>query len=263
MVKFIFMKNLFKLTFLLLSNLSFSQEMYKVTYDYTDNNNYTCKSYLYTNNKEAVFNIGDLRNGEINKNDGSLDFIDNDELSKFYYSNEKTSFYRFIQYKYEIVSKDDLEEKLNWKINNEHKKTIGKYKCTEAKIFLNGRSFTVWFTYDLALKFGPLKLHKLPGLIVEINEDNGFLKIVLNSITKSKELDKFNTFKDYFFTKSKPLIYVEYEKRIIDIETTGRKKGLAMIKENKWEGIEFLDEVAVDYYIDIPLLLLSELKKLH
>ena len=237
--------------------------MFVAEYNHTDNNNFTCKSYLYTDNKEAVFSSGDLRNGEVNKNDGSLDFINNDELSKFYFSNKTTSFYRFIQYDHEIVYKDDFEEKLNWKINSDSKKTIGKYKCTEAKIYLNGRSYTVWFTYDFPLKFGPLKMHKLPGLIVEINEDNGFLKIVLNNISKTKDLEKFNKFKDYFFTKSKPISYFDYEKRIIDIETSGRKRQLAMIKENNWDGVIFLDEVAVDYYIDKPLHLLVELKKLH
>lgn len=59
---------------------------------------------------------------------------------------------------------------INWKIESKTKK-IGNYTATMAKGSFRGRDYTVWFTYDIPVPFGPWKLHGLPGLILEA-EDN-------------------------------------------------------------------------------------------
>jgi GLPGLI family protein len=242
--------------------LLFSQQMYRVEYKFTDKNNFTTKSYLYTDNKEATFKIEDNRfsGEEINTSSGALDFVDNDSLSRFSYSNAKDSYYRFVNRKKEVIYSDDLTNKLNWTILNDSKKQIGRYKCIEAKAKLNGRNYTAWFTFDMPLKFGPLKFHKLPGLIVELREDKGWLKIELTSVSKTKELKYFNEIKKYVLEKKDIDSYAIYEKKLTDNEVTYLLTIIARAKANGIE-IEFLEDYAVNVFLDIPENLLSELKK--
>jgi GLPGLI family protein len=242
--------------------LLFSQQMYRAEYKFTDKNNFTTKSYLYTDNKEATFKIEDNRfsGEEINTSSGAIDIVDNDSLSRFSYSNAKESIYRFINKKNEVLYSDDINNKPNWIINSRTTKKIGKYNCTEAKTRLNGRDYTAWFTYDIPLKFGPLKFHKLPGLIVELKEDNGWLEIELTSLSKTKELKHFNKIKKYVLSKKDIDSYVTYEKKLTDNEVTYLLTMLARAKANGIE-IEFLEDYAVNVFLDIPENLLSELKK--
>lgn len=256
------MKNFISILFLIQFSISFSQEMFQIEYDFTDHNNYACKSTLYTDNKEAVYSISDFRNGQINMSNGNLGFEYNDALSRFFYTNETSTYYRFSPYGDEIVYKDNYTEKLNWTINNKIKKKIGKYDCTEAKLKINGRSYTVWFTFEVPVKFGPLKLHKLPGLIVEVSEDNGYLKIALSAFSKTKDLLSFNKFKEYYTKPKKIMNYNEYEKFVVDSEISFKLAGLADFKETKTEG-NIDDSYALGLYLDLPIKLEDELKRLH
>lgn len=242
---------------------AFCQEMFQVDYEFTDHNGFICKSKLYTNNKESVFAIYDTRNGEVNMSDGNIGFEYNDELSKFFYADENLSYYRFDPYgKKVVIYKDAYSEKLKWSINSQNKKTIGKYKCTEAKININGRSFTAWFSYDIPLKFGPLKLHKLPGVIFEVSEDNGFLKISLNNISKTKDLTEFQKFKSYYTSNPKIMDYTEYSKQIVEREIAGKLRVIAAYKDSNEEG-NIDDSYTLGLYLDLPTQLKNELAKLH
>jgi len=60
----------------------------------------------------------------------------------------------------------DIYPQLNWEINNETKSILG-YKCHKATTEYRGRKWTAWFSPEIAIKFGPRKLHGLPGLILE------------------------------------------------------------------------------------------------
>ncbi len=256
------MKKVVLIIIIFLYNVSFSQEIFQVEYNFTDHNDYTCKSTLYTDNKEAVFSINDFRNGQINMSNGNLGFEYNDSLSRFLYANDTISYYRFNPYGDEIIYKDNYSEKLNWVINTNTTKKIGKYNCTQAKIKLNGRAYTAWFTFDIPMKFGPLKFHKLPGLIVEIFEDSGFLKISLISFSKTKDLSAFNKFKEYYIRLKKVMNYNEYEKFVVDSEISFKMAGLADFKESNTEG--FIDDsYALGLYLDLPIILQEELKRLH
>lgn len=49
--------------------------------------------------------------------------------------------------------------------------TILSYHCTKAETYFKGRHWTVWFTFDIPLDYGPWKLVGLPGLTLKA-EDN-------------------------------------------------------------------------------------------
>lgn len=222
---------------------------------------------MITNNKEAIFKIGNERpNGEITTKNGDVGFIANDKLSKFFYANETVAYHRFLTLNWqEVIYSDAYPEKTKWTINNDQKKKIGTYDCTQAKTMINGRSYTAWFTFDVPVKFGPLKLHQLPGLIVEAMEDDGFLKITLVSIYKNYEPEDFNASKQYFLKQKKMMNYHDYETLMVKDEKNGRIKDIAFVKEQNYESgsVEFLDDVVIDGYLDIPKNLKSELSKLH
>lgn len=238
--------------------------MFVAEYNHTNNNGYTCKSYLYSSGKDCAYKIGDYRpSGEITTKSGSLDFITNDELSEFYFYDNLKSYHRFLHQDKEFLYSDVLNSKLNWDINDKITKKIGRYNCTQATLFLNGRHYTVWFSYDVPFKFGPMKMHNLPGLVVELKEDSDYVNITLTSIKKTKEITDIFNLRNYIQVKKKIPDYDNYEKEISANQIGNKNKFLAYIKENKIEDASFLDEVAVDYFIDIPRNLLENLKKLH
>lgn len=78
-----------------------------------------------------------------------------------------------------IVKENWIE--INWKIENKTKK-IGSYKATMAKGSFRGRDYTVWFTYDIPVPFGPWKLHGLPGLILEAEDSEKMMRFYVSEV---------------------------------------------------------------------------------
>lgn len=70
---------------------------------------------------------------------------------------------------------------IDWDIKNKTKK-IGNYTATKAKGSFRGRDYTVWFTYDLPIPFGPWKLHGLPGLILEAEDSEKMMRFYVTEI---------------------------------------------------------------------------------
>lgn len=61
---------------------------------------------------------------------------------------------------------------INWKIGKNKKKIHG-YLCQDAEGLFLGRKYIVWFTPEIPLSSGPWKLGGLPGLILQVSDDNG------------------------------------------------------------------------------------------
>lgn len=261
------MKKLFVffLTFTVLSMVS--QNMYKISYNYTDLATQQFESDLFTNNKEAVFKIYDSRErGTLDLPDGKVTFVENDELSRFFYANLDKAYARTISYGEEVLYEDNYKAKLDWKINTQKKKKIHNYDCVEAKVKINQRSYTVYFTMDVPIQFGPLKLHGLPGMVVEVNEDSGFLKLTLSGVDKKVDEEEFNLYKNYFKSKKDILSYFEYENKVIDDTTSAVLRGLTHLKKINLERNSNLTltydyNMFADKYLEYPPNLISELKK--
>lgn len=69
----------------------------------------------------------------------------------------------------------DGYNKLDWVIGSESK-TIAGYNCIRATTTFRGVDWVVWFTPEIAMPYGPWKLHGLPGLIVEASEHTNTYK---------------------------------------------------------------------------------------
>ncbi len=64
----------------------------------------------------------------------------------------------------------DIYPELKWVVGNESKKIAG-YNCIKATTSYRGRKWNAWFAPDIAVPFGPWKLHGLPGIILEAYDD--------------------------------------------------------------------------------------------
>ncbi|UKB82328.1 GLPGLI family protein [Chryseobacterium sp. MEBOG06] len=102
---------------------------------------------------------------------------------------------------------------INWKLVNEYK-TIGKYKTQKATTKKYGRTWIAWFAKDIPFPFGPYKFNKLPGLILEVYDDNNDYHYTLYKFGKRKYLCKsanMNTEGAKFVEKTKIFDYQRKE----------------------------------------------------
>lgn len=65
-------------------------------------------------------------------------------------------------------------------------KDIAGYHCSKATIKYGGRHWTVWYTEQLPLPFGPWKLAGLPGLILSAEDESGEIAFELAELRTGK-----------------------------------------------------------------------------
>lgn len=187
------MKNLlFFVIAILHSNIVYCQytEIYefKVQYDMqlNLNGNVGYKANLYFNRtqslfeyRETPFDENEITSEEIGKKfeesnhvtynmrlkDTTLFYIKydrNDNLMREYFQDRT---------KNESFQVAESAPVVNWTILQEQKR-IDQYDCTKATCSFRGRNYIAWFTTKVQTSFGPLKLHGLPGLIIELEDEN-------------------------------------------------------------------------------------------
>jgi GLPGLI family protein len=98
------------------------------------------------------------------------------------------------------------EKKLpaNWEISDEVKKIQG-YTCYKATCHHRGRHYTAWFTPEIPIPEGPYKFKGLPGLILEIEDNRGELKIWAEKIQYPAEVEI-----PPFMASGKPVTFQTY-----------------------------------------------------
>jgi GLPGLI family protein len=174
-------------------------------------------------NYKMIFNENESYSEEINveKSDDAIKVINSKKgvttahvagrknITPFYFYNSKNGFFFRENLKKEVVIVKEDKHNWNWKLTNETK-SIGSFNCTKATIRFRGKNYIAWFTNQIPVSYGPWKFKGLPGLILEVyDEDRGVyietLKIKVNSKTVSdcsisvdkKSLKKAITVRDY------------------------------------------------------------------
>lgn len=120
---------------------------------------------------------------------------DRTKAQKIFYLNKSNQFYinSYINNQDNYLIKDSFEH--NWKIENEIK-TILNQKCQKATTTFRGRNYIAWFSTEIKHPFGPWKMNNLPGLILEVYDDQNFFRIdAVNIIKKDFNIDEI--IKDY------------------------------------------------------------------
>ncbi len=74
---------------------------------------------------------------------------------------------------------------MNWYFTSQ-RKTIGELPCQKAIALWRGRAYSAWFTEEIAIAEGPWKFGGLPGLIVELYDEERDLYWKLNSFREFK-----------------------------------------------------------------------------
>lgn len=80
------------------------------------------------------------------------------------------------------VIEDDLNE-IKWRIMSEMKEVAG-HLCLKATTFdsLKNQTIVAWFAQDIPVSAGPERYHGLPGLILELDYNEGALVISASSV---------------------------------------------------------------------------------
>lgn len=74
---------------------------------------------------------------------------------------------------------------LNWELHQE-KKNIAGFTCQKATVKAFGKNFIAWFTSEIPISDGPYKFRGLPGLIVEIYDDEQYFNFSLVRYAKNQ-----------------------------------------------------------------------------
>jgi GLPGLI family protein len=102
---------------------------------------------------------------------------------------------------FDAYTYDVLWEEQDWQVLDETKE-IGGYSCQKAITTYKGRRYEAWFTTELPFPFGPWRLHGLPGLILEAEDDKGEVRFEYNGFDKTQDDRKIEI--PYYVIKSNP-----------------------------------------------------------
>lgn len=70
---------------------------------------------------------------------------------------------------------------INWELTGDSKK-IGSFRALKATTRFRGRNYSVWFTTEIPIPVGPWKFHGLPGLILEVQDEELGVQFLFSSI---------------------------------------------------------------------------------
>lgn len=84
----------------------------------------------------------------------------------------------------EIIIIKERVAKIKWRIHHNEKDIILGYNCIKAIGEFRGRLYTVWFTKEIPVPFGPWKLNGLPGLILGVKDNLNQVEFVVDKIER-------------------------------------------------------------------------------
>lgn len=116
------------------------------------------------------------------------------------YPNGKLKFREYIFGGYYLYEEDI--PKINWKLE-QGVKTILDYPCQKATCSLFGRNYTVWYTMQVPIAKGPWKFSGLPGLILQVEDNQNQISWTCIGIENLKWIDLIEYDEEDFFKTSK------------------------------------------------------------
>lgn len=132
-----------------------------------------------------------------------------------------------------------------WNITEETKDISGS-NCIKATTTFRGRDWEAWFAPDIALPYGPWKLHGLPGLILEIRDSTNTYVMQVTAITYRYDAIFDKNFTELYDAENESVItYKEYvemkEEQRANAQATARSKaqpGTTFMKDPGRQGME-------------------------
>ena len=209
---------LYFLIFILCASLGHSQESILIV-DYTYSIQFKSLPSVTTVNSRLISNgvlshyemdfVGNfnLVEEEAGVNGGSVLNIKSKNNPIIYKDSKTRHIYSIERVGMKLFLVKDSMNIFNWNIKNEKKDILG-YSCQQATTEYRGRQYTAYFTTEIPFQTGPWKFYGLPGLILQVESDDGEFKMIANKINISKkQVDITNPFSE---SKEEPISWNLY-----------------------------------------------------
>jgi len=105
-------------------------------------------------------------------------------LMKYYHNPQKNRQIRQTEFMTRLFREEFSMDKIKWKMGAASKEILG-YTCMQAETELDGKKILAWFTPDIPISAGPERYYGLPGLMLEVNVNQGQVVWLANSIDPS------------------------------------------------------------------------------
>lgn len=138
----------------------------------------------FKNNKSHYTHENEMQSNE----DGTYSWKNDDfTILRDFDANTLLEIQETLQKKYII---EDSLKAPNWKIHNEIKEVAG-YICMKASTYDSLKKFRIeaWFTTDITISAGPELYYGLPGLILEINVQDGIVQLTATSVKLDDKIE--------------------------------------------------------------------------
>lgn len=235
------------------SNVIYGKAIYKYKFSFNIATNDTLTGSLYFNSLGesyyttplyAIMNVTRSVNGRPQPNS------DNDPVvtprlidSVVVYRNTETRDYYYRQARWQTKAwiRDTLKSP-KWTFIPKKRK-IGRFDCFLAETRFAGRNYQAWYTQSVPVSSGPWKLWGLPGLIVELTDDQGQIYFGLQSIEISHKYRRdfgIDQLKSTAITKKE---FAKKEQEAFEKQQSMvRSMGGELLKGKTFRGIELEDE---------------------
>lgn len=153
---------------------------------------------------------------------------------------------------------EELIPTTNWQLCDSVK-TICEYVCHKAVGNLYGRTWTVWYTEDIPMFYGPYILNGLPGLILAASEEEGHFEFEAESIGNVSGIAVEPYLRGDIPQKCTRAQFLKLRKRGDDMTLNERSKRAFIdveafqgkdFKVLNEDGVEIGDKVNTYYYFD-------------
>lgn len=131
-----------------------------------------------------------------------------------------------------------IDDQLKWKILPETM-VIANFNCQKAEVEYGGRNWSAWFTKDIPVSEGPYCFHGLPGLILQIQDDQE------DYVFKATEIKKLANNFLYEIDLGKQITWIQFNKILQDYFDSpynfAKAKGMKVVKDNGSGGTMEID----------------------
>ncbi len=178
---------------------------------------FDAKLFFDTNESTFIYDQSDSSTQIIKSEDGGkIEIIQStaDKIGRVYYKNLKEDklVFRNTPFKaYYLV--EEAIPNIDWKLTTQKKIILG-YECQQATGHFRGRMYHAWFTTKIPVSTGPYKFTGLPGLILEIYDEEKEVSFIAKGIRNLSDKSKIIIPSSHTGEKISSL---EYFKRVRDI----------------------------------------------
>ena len=162
---------------------------------------YRVNTSLICTKNESIFEIDHKKSKDnqdfvVNNDDGYVFKVKSDKNDFVYKNKEQEQMYYSDRIGFKKIYIQDSLNICNWTLETTTKTILG-YTCQKATTSYGGRNYTAYFTYEIPITDGPWRFNGLPGLILEVVDEDKVFKMEATGIEiKNNTIVIDNPYKD-------------------------------------------------------------------